>query len=71
MTKKRKQELVDMLYDLTLHSADQWMIINKKTSIDKQMFAFLHIGFVQGLMMEGVSEKDAASIPEEVVKLLK
>lgn len=51
-----KEQIAKELVDLTIEYTDMYFDATDKKSIDKQMWAALHIGFAKGLTLNGYSE---------------
>lgn len=70
LTKSEIRDHAMSLADLTLETTQVYFETTEKKEVDKQMWAFLHIGYVNGLMAMGISIETAQKITEMTMVLI-
>jgi len=62
MSKKTIKELAEILYVQTVEATNVYFKTTKKKKMDKQLWAWLHIGFLSGIVECGYTEKEAMEV---------
>jgi len=63
--KQTTKELAEILAQLTVDTTDMYFASGEHKTLDKQLWAFLHIGFIGCLKLNGYSEEEC----DEVINL--
>ncbi len=58
MKKLNKQEISDVIVNITYEYIELFFLTEKVKLMDKKFWAALHIGFIAGMKLNGYSEKE-------------
>jgi len=69
--KKTTKELAEILYQETMNVSNLYFKSTKEQSLDRQYWAWLHLGFIAALRLDGYTDEQCNEIIDQTQDLIK